>query len=260
MKKITLLILVFFTSITSSLAQNNTSFFNDYHKINFQFGASRYTGTETTPLPRTLNYTFNNFTSPHFGLYYDVLQTNRFNFKVGLSLLLIREIDEVFIHQSEIEDGTRDFARIIELTTDGMWRLNLPITSEYLLNTTFGKLTLNSSFVLGFHKEFGLTESEYNVAGSLTADFSTLESVYSRSTAPWYANGQVGVGMYFPFKGWMLRTYVYYNFALQNLYEGTFEFKNLQQSPDTSGNFSFKGNSFGIEFSVYLAKKKKNAQ
>ncbi len=231
-----------------------TDLFNNYHKLSFQFGVSRYVGAETSALPSTLKYTFNNYISPHFGFYYDVLQTKHFNFKIGISALLVRDIIEFRIDKSQIENALADFGDETELITDNTWRFNLPLTAEYFINTDFGKLTLNGSFILGYHQEFGVAEGLDTVTWP-NSNTTSLETVYSRKTAPWYANGQIGVGMYFPFKGWMLRTNIYYNMAFQKLYEGTFEFKNLQLSPDTSGNFSFKGDSFGIEFSIYLAKK-----
>lgn len=254
LKLITLILL--FCSIRQISGQT-TSFFNDYHKLSFQFGISKYYGAETSKLPTGLTYKFNNYTSPHFGVYYDVLQLTNFNFKIGFSTLLVREIDEIFIDMSQIPDGNRDFASIIEISTDGAWRFNLPITAEYVLKTSFGNLSLNSSFIFGYHQEFGLSEAGYGVKVPENDEFTTFSSVYSRSTAPWYFNTQFGIGMYFPFKKWMLRTNLYYNFALQELYEGDFTFSNLAQSPDTSGEFSFRGDSFGLEFSIYLKKKNK---
>ncbi len=244
-------------SLPLFLTGQNTQFFNSYHKLSFQFGVSRYFGSDTNPLPPTLELNFINYTSPHFGLYYDILQTKNFNFKVGLSVLLVREIDEYRIDAIEIPDVDRDYGFIIETVSDNSWRFNLPITSEYILNTSLGKLSFNGSLIIGYHQNFGPTFSEYNIKAPQNEEFTSLKSINERQTAPWYANIQFGVGMYFPFEKWMLRTNVYCNFALQDLYNGTFLFSNLEQSPDTSGNFSFRGDSFGIEFSIYLKKKKK---
>uniref|UniRef100_UPI004049C77D hypothetical protein n=1 Tax=Gelidibacter sp. TaxID=2018083 RepID=UPI004049C77D len=253
----TLVLYLFFTNF--SFCQEPTSFFNDYHKFSFQFGVSRYTGAETTPLPNTLRYTFRNYTSPHLGFYYDIAQTKNFNLKIGISTLLVRDFQEEFIADEEtVLDGDYNvYTEIIGGTLDN-WRLNLPITAEYIKDFGFGKLTINSSLILGFHEEFGSSFSSFGVIDRESGDETLiLQSTYNRPAAPWYLNGQVGVGMYFPFKGWMLRTNVYYNMAFQKLYEGEFEFTNLEQSPDQSGKFSFNGNSFGIEFSIYLANKKK---
>jgi hypothetical protein len=241
------------------VVSQNTSFFNDYHKLSFQFGLSKYSGNETSPLPNTLSYRFNNYTSPHFGFYYDALQTDNFNFKVGLSAVLVREIDEFFIDASQIpneENASRDFGEILE--SEGTWRFNLPITAEYFVPTNSSNLIVNGSLILGYSEEFGNTENEYAVRVQESEDFTKLNSIYSRNTAPWYFNAQFGIGMYFPFEKWMLRANIYYNFALQNIYDGTFTFSNLAQSPDTSGDISFRGDSFGMEFSVYLKKKKKD--
>lgn len=253
--KLKLIIFILSFSSFYKMTSQTTIFFNDYRKISFQFGASKYSGAETSPIPNTLIYRFNKFTSPHFGFYYDALQTNSFNFKIGLSTLLIREIDEFYIDASEIPDVDRGYGYTVE--GEGTWRFNMPLTAEYFIPTNFGKLMVNSSFIIGYSEEFGITESEYAVKALESEEFTTLSSIYSRSTAPWYFNAQLGVGMYFPFEKWMLRANVYYNFALQDLYDGEFTFSNLAQSPDTSGNFSFRGDSFGIEFSIYLKKKKK---
>ena len=251
------IIILFFCFLSFyEMTSQTTSFFNDYHKLSFQFGVSRYYGAETSNLPSGLIYKFNNFTSPHFGFYYDILQSESFNFKIGISTLLIREIDEIFIDEAQIPNGNRDFARITELVIDGAWRFNLPIITEYLLDTNFGKMSLNSSFITGYHQEFGISEASYGVRVPESQEFTEFNSTYSRSAAPWYFNAQLGIGLYFPFEKWMLRTNLYYNFALQNLYEGNFTFSNLAQSPDTSGNFSFRGDSFGLELSIYLKKKK----
>lgn len=69
-------------------------------------------------------------------------------------------------------------------------------------------------------------------------------------------NGQLGMGMYFSFEGWMLRVNIFYNHAFQKLYEGEYQFSHLQQSPDFGGTFGSKGNSYGVEFSLYLSKRK----
>ena len=119
---------------------------------------------------------------------------------------------------SEIENRDRDYWKIIEFDGGNMWRFNLPITAEYIVQTGLGKMTINSSIIFGYHKEFGDTMLQTEATGFNGTELSTLNSVYSRKSAPWYANGQVGVGMYFPFKGWMLRTNVYYNLAFQKLY------------------------------------------
>ncbi|RYH73435.1 hypothetical protein EVU94_09585 [Flavobacteriaceae bacterium 144Ye] len=258
MNKIYCIIVMFFLAISTVFSQNNTAFFNDYYKLSFQFGVSRYTGAETTPLPSTLIYKFRNYTSPHFGFYYDVLQTDNWNFKIGVSSLLVRNFEEYKIDNSEIPNVDRDLHLYVE--GSGTWRFNLPVIGEYIMNTKIGKLNFNGGLILGYSEEFGSTFSQHNIRADSSSEYTSATAVYSRSTAPWYLNGQVGVGMYFPFKGWMLRTNVYYNMAFQKLYEGDFEFTNLEQSPDQSGKFSFKGNSFGIEFSIYLANKNKKAK
>lgn len=239
-----------------SIHGQNTAFFNDYHKLSFQFGFSRYTGSETTTLPSTLINKFRDYTSPHFGFYYDAVQTTNFNFKIGVSALLVREFREYKIDINEIPNGDRGIHYYNEGA--GTLRINLPIMGEYIIDTKIGKLNFNGGIILGYSEEFGSTFSQYRIRVPSSEEFTTATAIYSRGTAPWYLNGQIGVGMYFPFKGWMLRTNVYYNMAFQKLYEGQFEFANLEQSPDTSGNFSFKGDSFGIEFSIYLKKKKKD--
>ena len=253
-----LIILVFYLESLNVTSQNDslpTSFFNEYSKFSVHLGVSKYVGSETSELPSTLEYRLKEFISPVLGIDYDIFQKNNFNFKLGLNLTLMRDIEWIYLSQSETGYAF-DYISFSETSTDGQWRLSLPITTEYILNSGKNKISFNSSLIIGYHKSDGLGYSEF---GTVTEDdrIVQLESTYGQKTAPWYFNGQVGVGMYFPFKGWMLRTNVYYNLAFQKLYEGEFEFKNLQQSPDTSGKLSFKGNSFGIEFSIYLAKKKK---
>ncbi|WP_411767198.1 hypothetical protein [Winogradskyella sp. A3E31] len=249
------IVLVLLLVIPNKIFPQTNSIFNDYHKLSFQFGASRYTGSETSTIPSTLKYKFRDFTSPHFGFYYDLLQTDNFNFKLGFSTLLVRDWEEYGIKAEEIPsvDSSRDFY----VEGAGSWRFNLPLTTEYLIDLGKNKLFISSSLIIGYSKEYGNTVAQYGIKAPNESEFTTIDRVYRRQTAPWYANVQFGVGMYFPFEKWMLRTNVYYNFALQDLYNGTFLFSNLEQSPDTSGNFSFRGDSFGIEFSVYLKKKKK---
>ncbi len=252
--KLKLIILLFCSFSAYNISGQATNIFNDYHKLSFQFGVSRYFGSETSTLPNTLSYEFNNFTSPKFGFYYDILQTEKFNFKIGLSTLLVREIDKYFIDDSQIPDVDTDYGFTIE--SNGLWRFNLPITAEYFIPINSNKLIVNSSFIIGYSADFGETESQYRIKAFQNEEFTQLTSVYTSTT--WYFNAQLGVGMYFPFEKWMLRVNAYYNFALQDLYEGKFTFSNLAQSPDTSGDISFRGDSFGMEFSIYLKKKKKN--
>lgn len=240
------------------LAQNPTDFFKDYGKLSFQFGPSKYVGSKTSELPNTLRYKFRDYIAPQFGFYYDVYQTNHFNFKIGLTALLTREIEEIFIDNREIENVNRDIWLYSELNGDiDSWRFSLPLQSEYIISTTFAKFSLNAAFIIGYQQEFGVAESKLEIGATPESIPTTLEAVYSRSTAPWYFNTQFGLGMYFPFNKWMLRTNVFYNLALQDLYTGTFRFTNLDQSPDINGNFKFRGHSFGIEFGIYLAKKSK---
>lgn len=240
---------------TQTITTAQESIFDDYYKLNLTFNGSRYIGGERSSLPNTLNYEFTNFTSPTIGLAYDIYRHKNFNFRIGISTTLIREKDKFFIDQLEYQNGTGDISLETETITDGQWRVNLPVTGEYLI--PLGKsilLTINTSIILGFHEEFGDADFLFEVGGE-TSEVTSLAVNYSRSTAPWYLNGRLGFGAYFPFNGWMLRTNLFYNRAFQELYEGTFVFNNTQQSGNVNGDVSFRGDSFGIEFSIYLAKK-----
>lgn len=241
--------------ITTASSQSR-SVFDNYHKLSLQFGVSRYIGSKTSNIPETLNYEFREYTAPMFGLNYDVFQLDKFNFKTGITALLVRNYIEYGIKNEDIPSVDED--RLFYLEGTGSWRISTPLTTEYLIGTGKNKFTMNTSFIIGYSQEFGDTISEYGIKNDNEEEFTTAESIYKRHTAPWYFNVQAGVGMYFPFEKWMLRANVYYNFALQDLYNGEFQFSNLAQSPDTSGNFSFRGDSFGVEFSIYLKKKKKN--
>jgi hypothetical protein len=254
--KHTLLCIAFLLMMSPFIsAQNPTDFFKDYGKLSFQFGPSKYVGSKTSELPNTLRYKFRDYIAPQFGFYYDVYQTNHFNFKIGLTALLTREIEEFYVNSDELPNFNGDIFFTTETSSDGMFRFNLPLSTEYIVNTSFSKLSFNLGFIIGYQREYGVTESGFEFGASPEAIPTTLESVYSRSNSPWYFNTQFGLGMYFPFNKWMLRTNVFYNLALQDLYTGTFRFTNLDQSPDINGNFNFRGHSFGIEFGIYLAKK-----
>lgn len=235
----------------------NSDFLKNYFPISLKLGVSQFTGIENSNNRNDLYYNFNNFTSPVVGLEYDFLKLDNFNFKTGLYATLIKENQKLFFSQNET-GFTYDLEEKIKITTEGMWRLSVPLTAEYLIDTKIGTLTLNGSFIVGYHNEFGEGFIEYDTASIEGEQRLNYKSVYSRYAEPWYFNGQIGVGMYFPFDGWMLRTNIFYNQAFQKLYEGEYQFTHLQQTPDFGGTFGFKGNSYGIEFSLYLPKRKKD--
>lgn len=245
--------LILFVNLVYS---QNSDFLKNYYPISLKFGLSQFTGVENSHYRKDLYYNFNNFISPVVGLEYDFLKFNNFNFKTGLSATLIKENQKLLFSQKETGFGY-DLDERIKVTTNGMWRLSVPLTTEYLIDTKIGILSLNASFIVGYHNEFGEGFIEYDNATIEGEQRLNYKNVYSRYSAPWYFNGQIGVGMYFPFDGWMLRTNIFYNQAFQKLYEGDYQFTHLQQSTDFGGTFGFKGNSYGIEFSIYLAKKKK---
>ena len=187
-------------------------------------------------------------------MHYDFLRTDKFNFKIGFSTFLLREIDE--IRMDKIETPA-DFDWIDGLEVfSADWQFNIPITIEYITYLNKSKLTFNTSFMIGY-QDFDYAETEYGLINHNTGEHSSFKGYYSRGDDVWHPNAQIGFGMYFPFEKWMLRTNLYYNIMLEKMYEGTFEFRGLRQSSDIDGTYSFSGNSFGIEFSIYLAKKKR---
>lgn len=252
MIKNTILIIIALTAFHIK-AQSNTEFLNNYYKLNLEISTGYFYGAKTSKLPSSLNYSFKNYVAPHFGLHYDFLRKGNFNFKVGVSALLLRDIDEIRIDKIELVRDY-DFTKKGE-TFSGDWQFNIPITVEYIIPLNKSKLTFNASYIIGI-QNFYYAESGFSVGSDTTGGETTFEGVYWRGDNGFHPSAQLGVGMYFPFKKWMLRTNLYYNVMLEKMYEGTFEFRGLRQSPDIDGTYSFSGNSFGIEFSIYLTNKK----
>lgn len=251
-------VLLFTIGFINPVSSQNTEFMEDYSAISIKVGLSRYIGIYNSHYRSDLYYNFDNFTTPVVGMEYDFLRWNNFNFKTGLFATYIMEKEKLFFSQEETDFGY-DLEEWIITTTEGMWRLSVPLTAEYLWRTEFGTLTFNTGFILGYHNEFGEAFTEYDTATTDGEQRLNYKSVYSRYSEPWYFNGQIGVGIYFPFKGWMLRTNFFYNQAFQKLYEGEYEFTHLLKSPDFKGTYGFKGNSYGVEMSIYFGKgKKKN--
>lgn len=183
MKKLFYFLFIVLSSINVT-AQNSTDFFNDFHKLSFQFGVSRYSGAETTPQPNTLTNKFRDFTSPHFGFYYDIYHNNHFNLKIGVSALLVREIHEYRFDASELPNI--DEERHFWVEDGGSWRYNLPLTVEYLPKLNFGKLTINSSIILGYNADYGDGFSEYGIKSPQSSEFTKLNTVGGRRSARWY--------------------------------------------------------------------------
>jgi len=242
----------FIISIFHSKAQSNTKFLDKYNKLNFEIGIAYFYGSKTSTIPSSINYRYINYTSPRFGLHYDFLQIRQFNFKIGISTFLLQEIDE---HYFSKEETVLDYdIKKRYITTSGDWQFNMPITVEYITYLPKSKLSFNASFIIGY-QDYSYGETEFEIGNN--NETASFKGEYSRGNNAWHPSTQIGIGMYFPFKKWMLRTNLYYNIMLEKMYEGTFEFRGLRQSPDIDGTYSFSGNSFGIEFSIYLAKRKK---
>lgn len=245
-------------------AQNNASFLNDYYKFNLEFGGAYFSGAKTTNLPNdgTIYYSFQNYIAPRFGLQYDFLRKKNFNFKVGFTTLLLREKELFHIDKSEVplnpNYANYDVSSKIE-TFSGDWQFNIPITLEYILNKNKPKFSINVNYIIGYQNYY-YTETDFVFGdfGQTVSEGATgFKGTHSRGNNVWHPSAQIGFGMYFPFKKWMLRTNLYYNIMLEKMFEGEYEWKNFQNHPDISGDYSFSGNSFGIEFSIYLAKKNK---
>ena len=247
-------IIIFSTGYT----QNTTDFFKKYSKLSLTIGYDRFNAKTTlTPTIPGLTYTYMPYNTGHFGLNYEVFQTKKFNFKLGITAVRHREIEYDFIDNSLLPyDWPGGIEYITETSYDflGIWQIDVPLTAEYLipLNKTI-KLSFGSSLVIGFlddgggEGEFGVDYEDY-----YTSFFYTME----RPGDPIYFNTRLETGFYFTFKKIMIRTNFFYNYALQNIYEGDYLLSGAT-IPDAKGSYKLKGNYFGAEMSFYLLKKKK---
>jgi hypothetical protein len=256
--KTTLFIILSLTFIYIGYTQNNTDFFKKYSKLSLTIGYDRFNAkTELTPTIPGLTYRYMPYNTGHFGLNYDVLQTKKFNFKVGITAVRHREIERVSMDNSLISfDVPGGFEMTTETSYDflGIWQIDVPLTAEYLfsLNKTI-KLSIGSSLVIGFQDDGG-GEGGFGIEDEdLSTDF-----FYTmvRPGDPLYFNARLETGFYFTLDKLMIKTNFFYNYAFQNLYEGNYLLYNAT-IPDVKGTYKEKGNYFGAEISIYLLKRKK---
>lgn len=174
-----------FFSIHKPYVLSNSDILKDYFPISLKLGVSQFTGIENSDYRSDLYYNFNRFISPVVGLEYDFLKWKSFNFKTGLYATLIRENDKYFFSQRET-GFEYDLEGGVKVITEGMFRLSVPFTTEYFFETQLGLLSINTSFIIGYHNEYGEGLTEYDTATIDGEQRLNYKNVYSRYSAPWY--------------------------------------------------------------------------
>lgn len=248
--------LLFFIILTAFTvqSQSNTDFLNKYHKYSVEIGIGYYYGSEISPLPSSLGFRYQSYIAPKFGVYYDIYRKNQFNIRTGVSAFLLRDIELVRIDASENSADSGMDAKVEFQSAE--WQFNIPITVEYLTYLHNSKITFNGSLMIGYENYGGVAIMTSGV-GRIGGERTSLTRYTSRGNDVWHPSGQIGVGMYFPYRKWMLRVNLHYTKLFEKMYRGTFVYDNLQTTPDFGGTYGFKGDSFGVDFTVYLAKKSK---
>ncbi len=176
-----------------------------------------------------------------FGVVYNINLNNHFGFKIGALAGQIPAIKTYFV-LSPAATGQNVNYEHKKTVYSPVFNYSFPILFEYR-NFIIDRYTL--SFATGVH-------IEHTAATGLKDTYQNFYQTTANNPGKWDVDLIFKVGWYFQFKPVMLQTSIVYKYRLNDQYTGTYQFKNIQNLPDTSGNYILKGDYIGLSFNFYF--------
>jgi len=219
-------------------------------QLNYQYGSHTF---KTKNMP-ALNIGFEFNINPHkewsfkTGLLFGYEPTYYFDFTIKKEDLL----SYGFTEDLKTEPCTLEYL---------MPSLSVPISIELkrmLTTKTFFNVNIGLKFMIFPPAGEAITYSVIDETNNIGAE--VFGSYADTSNNQFYqTNLQMGAGVYFLFDKMMIQTNIVYNKSFKDLFQGEFQFDNLDVSEPTRGYYKVSGDYIGLSATIYLKKRvKKN--
>lgn len=246
-----LLIVVFLVEMSYSQNQKAEDLFSDYHKWGVFGQLNNFEEAEVSPT-NNVSLTYELFATKRaaIGINYNFYQKNNWNFKVSLSLQWLGNEGGYTILEPE-NPTSNNIGLFYQTENDKL--AYLQTSAEYILYSRgrFG-FSVDGGFGLTFYEFLGDEAFETQVNGEKLFSFE-----YASSEKPLYLSGNIQGNIYYKSKHFLLQTSLTYKKSFKSFRTGSYEFTNLELSPDVSGSINQSGDYFGLGLTIYFKKKAK---
>ncbi len=245
-----LLIVVLTTTIHAQ--ENATDFLKDYYPVGAFVQYTNNAKGEVVKEDPTVNYDLLSYVSAQYGIAFNVLQSKKWNFKIGLVLKDKKE-KVAFNFTQEQTGGNVNYIYTETVSGDDtMW--SFPLIAEYIVPISNKvKWIIAPNFTVSYYKDFGgygLNSRE----GTRIWNF-----IDNRSKKWFHSSAEISTGFYFLFKHIMLQPEIRYSKSFNTLKSGSYTTENYRTNPSSStGTFTQNGDYWGFSLTIYVKKKGKN--
>lgn len=245
--KVASILLATFSSFFGMSQEAEHLFHQKYSKLSFVFQPSILKKSDAWNLNGSMypSMRFTNDFSYQFGFYYNFAQTGNVNFKTGIIAKEFIPKFDLNISDSDIGNGLENL--LTQFDPYNQFIIAVPIKTEYFLkmtkkvNLVFG-VGLNLNLITGTNEELisGVEVSEKPIFKSYSSGQNSINFSYELSLGAHYKTSWALFDMSFFVNNSIAPDYV----------TGEYEIFNLENSPDTSGNFTIRNNFYGISLNV----------
>lgn len=194
---------------------------------------------------------FTNDMSYQFGVYYNFAQSGAFNFKTGVIAKEFIPKFDLIVSENDIGYGEEYLLSAYD--PYNQFIISIPLKSEYYLN--IGK-NLNVVVGAGINLNIitGASEQLVSSIGVGNSDGSQSKDIFYLSSEPQSninISSEFSAGLNYKASFALIDLSIYMNNSMGKEYvSGKYQFVNLNQTPDKSGNFSIKSNFYGLTLTV----------
>ena len=229
-------------------AQTAENLFEHHHKWGITgqyntFSAARVSPTGTPGL----DYVIPKSRRFAVGAVYNFYQYKNWNLRAGLQLQWLGTEKTFFIAKEEI-GSPKDFEKWWATYQDKV--LYMPVTAEYVLHGTDSfSFALGGGLGLSYFWHFG-ENSVLN--GGLSKGDKQIFDYFDSNKNQFLTSGRLEASVYFKRKSFMLQAGLVYKKSFASFRTGSYEFTNLEISPDVGGSIDQSGDFWGIALTAYL--------
>jgi len=232
-------------------AQNAEKLFENHTRWGITGQYNIFSEAVITPT-RNNNLSYEILKSKRFavGLEYNLYQSKNWNFKTGLQLQWFgNELGyEILEPENETSFNLGGF-----VSTEHDKLVYLPISGEYVFFTT---KNLFFSFIAGLNLTYYESYDDETFTTSIN-DVQLFTSSYKNNSSPMNFGIHFGPSIYLKRKSFMLQMNLVYKKSFSSFRKGTYQFSNLELSPDVSGTIDQSGDFLGAGLTIYFKKRTK---
>ena len=223
--------------------KNNSDVFDNYTRWGIQIDGLLYSPAEIETL-NSYDFKSNYATGYKFGLVYNLSFSTHFGFKTGILMAQMPVIVSEFTLPGNTINTDKDYHHTGSIYSGLFNNFSIPLLFEYR-NYTFNRFIINMD--AGIH----LDKTGGKIYSDLYRDYYITQVSHAGS---FDMNLVLKLGGYYQFKPVMLQTNLVYKHHLNNQYEGTYTFSNMENNPDVNGSYIQKGDYIGLSLTFYFYK------